>query len=153
MRIGTKADGTFAITNVPAGRIWLVYPKMESTRDIGADVVAHETKDDGQEVDVGDIVLTKAYTLRGKGVLSDGKPIPPDIRLTLSADRAWDNQILTIGSDGRFEARGLPVGIYSLSPAVRGYRLPDGFNVEALVNRDSSDLVIRVEHQPSAARQ
>src|SRR6185437_11399000 len=30
VRIGTKDDGTFVITNIPAGRIWYVYPKMES---------------------------------------------------------------------------------------------------------------------------
>jgi hypothetical protein len=28
--IGTRDDGTFAITNIPAGRVWYVYPKMES---------------------------------------------------------------------------------------------------------------------------
>ena len=30
VRIGTKDDGTFAITNLPAARIWYVYPKAES---------------------------------------------------------------------------------------------------------------------------
>src|SRR5437870_2902909 len=43
---------SFAITNIPPGRIWDVYPKMASlaTRGLGADVVICETKDDGQEV-------------------------------------------------------------------------------------------------------
>jgi Carboxypeptidase regulatory-like domain len=146
IRIGTKEDGTFAITNVPAGRIWLLYPKMESlaARGIGADVVACETKDDGQEVDVGDVRLAPAYTLRGKVVLTDGKPIPPDMHVTLSADRGWDSQMAVIGSDGWFEFHGLPSGVYSLGPAVKGYHAGDSFGVEALVNRDIDGLVIRM---------
>jgi hypothetical protein len=150
VRIGTKEDGTFAITNVPAGRIWLVYPKMESlaARGIGADVIACETKDDGQEVDVGDIQLTAGHTLHGKVVLSDGKPVPPDMHVTLAADRAWDTQMAVIGSDGSFEFRGLPAGVYGINPAVKGYRAGDGFGIEALVNRDVSDLVIRLEPAP-----
>jgi uncharacterized GH25 family protein len=149
IRIGTRDDGTFAITNVPAGRLWLLYPKMESlaSRGIGADVVPLETKDDGQEVDLGDIQLKPAYTLRGKIVLTDGKPVPPDMHLTLSADRAWDSQIVPIASDGSFEVRALPSGVYGITPGVKGYTPADGFEVEALVNKNVSDYVIRMQPQ------
>jgi len=153
VRIGTKEDGTFAITNVPPGRIWVLYPKMESlaARGVGGSLVACETKDDGQEVDAGDIVIRPAHTLRGKVVLSDGKPIPPDMRVTLGADMAWDNQVNVISSDGTFEFRGVPAGVYSLGPAVRGYRAGDGFGIEVLVKDDMSDIVIRME--PDTRRQ
>ena len=88
VRIGTKDDGTFAITNLPAGRIWYVYPKMESLAARGqvGDAVLVETKDNGQEVNVSTIKLRTAYTLRGKVVLSDGNQIPPDMHVTLSSD-------------------------------------------------------------------
>ncbi|MEO7143518.1 MAG: carboxypeptidase-like regulatory domain-containing protein, partial [Bryobacteraceae bacterium] len=85
---------------------------------------------------------------RGKVVLSNGKPIPPDMRVTLSADRAWDSQIATLSPDGRFEFHGLPAGVYGLAPAVKGYRLPEGVGVEALVNRDVNDVVIQMEPAP-----
>jgi uncharacterized GH25 family protein len=147
VRIGTHEDGTFAITNIPAGRIWLVYPKMASLvdRGISADVVPCETKDDGQTVDLGDIVLTKAYSLRGKIVLSDDKPIPPDMHMTLGSDRGWDSQITAINQDGTFTFKALAKGVYSLIPAVKGYRLATGPGMEALVDRDRSDFVIRME--------
>lgn len=146
VRIGTRDDGTFAITNVPAGRIWLVYPTMESlaSRGIGADAVPCETKDDGQEVDVGDIQLKPAYTLRGQVFLNDGKPMPTDMHITLGAD-GRDTQIVSIGPDGRFEAHGLPSGIYEVIPAVKGYRPVETFSGEALVNRDVNNFVIRME--------
>jgi hypothetical protein len=146
VRIGTQEDGTFAITNIPPARIWDVYPKMASlaARGIGADVVICETKDDGQDVRLGDIQLKPTHTLRGKVVLADGKPIAPDMRVTLSAQRAWDSQVTAISPDGRFEFQGLPAGVFDIAPGVKGYRLPEGFSVEALVNRDVDDLVIQL---------
>ena len=44
--IGAKQDGTFTITNVPAGRLWMLYPKMESlaARGIGLESWASPTQ-------------------------------------------------------------------------------------------------------------
>jgi len=152
VRIGTKDDGTFAITNIPAGRIWYVYPKMESlaARGLAGDAVPVETKDDGEEVDVGTIKLRTAYTLRGKVVLSDGKPIPPDMHVTLSSDTGFDSQIATVAQDGSFEFRGLSKGVYSIAPGVRGYKPTDDFYGEVLINRDGKSMVVPV--RPSAPR-
>ena len=36
-------------------------------------------------------------------VLSDGKPIPPGMRVTVGTNQAWDNQMAHIGADGGFE--------------------------------------------------
>jgi hypothetical protein len=147
--IGTKEDGTFAITNVPAGRVWKLYPTMESlaARNIGAGPVNCETKDDGQDVDVGDIQLRPAYTLRGKVILSDGGAIPPDMHVTVFSDQARDSQFAAIAADGSFEFRGLPPGVYEISQAVKGYRQPEGL-IEVLVQRDVSGLAIRMEPSP-----
>jgi hypothetical protein len=144
VRIGTKDDGTFAITNIPAGRVWYVYPKMESlaARGLAGDAVAVETKDDGEEVDVGTINLRTAYTLRGKVVLSDGKPIPPDMHVTLSSDAGFDSQIATVAQDGSFEFRGLSKGVYSIAPGVRGYKPKGDFYGEVLMDRDGTSIVV-----------
>ena len=150
VRIGTREDGTFAITNVPAGRIWFVYPKMASLaeRALAGNAEPCETKDDGQEVDVGDIRLVPAYTLRGRVVLSDGKPIPPEMRVTLATDWGSDTQMTQLAADGAFEFHGLAKGIYMLGPAVRAYKLSDGFTGEVLLDRDRKDVVIWMEPAP-----
>jgi hypothetical protein len=144
VRIGTKDDGTFAITNLPAGRIWYVYPRMESlaARGLVGDAVLAETKDNGEEVNVGTIKLRTAYTLRGKVVLSDGNQIPPDMHVTLSSDAGFDSQIGTITQDGSFEFRGLSSGVYSIAPAVRGYKATPDFTGEVLIDRDGKNIVI-----------
>jgi hypothetical protein len=153
MRIGTKEDGTFALTNVPAGRIYYLYAKMESlaAQGLAADVVECETKDDGQEADVGDIPVKPGFTLRGKVVLSDGKPIPPDMHMNLFSDRTDDMQSAVLSPDGRFELKGLAAGVYELAPSVRSYRGPDGPS-EVLVHRDVDNLVVTLDPAPPAPR-
>src|SRR5260370_41086112 len=102
-RIGTNEDGTFAITNVPPGVEWYVYGKMESLAARGgAPVVECATKRDGEEIDLGELSITPALPLGGKVVLSDGKPIPVGMRITISSARAFDSQTALLGEDGLF---------------------------------------------------
>jgi protocatechuate 3,4-dioxygenase beta subunit len=146
IRIGTRDDGTFAMTNVPAGRVWYLYPTMESlaAQALAADPLLCETENDGQDLNLGDIQLHPAYTLRGKVVLSDGKPVPPDMRMTLGAD--WSaSQVTVLAADGSFEFKGLTSAAYTLVPGVKGYKLAGGRGIEVLVNRDRSDVVLRLE--------
>ena len=115
---------------------------MESlaARNLAGPVVECETRDDGEVVDLGDIQLGPGYVVRGKVVLSDGKAISPDMRVTLSADRAGGSQFAVLPADGSFEFRGLRAGIYSLSPAVKGYQ---GFR-QILVKRDVDGLIVQM---------
>jgi hypothetical protein len=128
VRIGTDEDGKFAITSVPAGRVWYLYGKMESLAPLGlaADIVECATKDDGQEVNVGDVAVRPAFTFRGRIVLSDGKPIPPGMHVNLISDRLQDSQTLTLTPDGAFEFKGITRGVYMIIPAVKGYRPHNG---------------------------
>jgi len=147
IRIGTDENGKFAITNVPPGRIWYAYPKMESlaARGIGGELVPCESKDDGEQVDLGDIQLTSAYTLRGRVLLPDDKPVPADMHVTLSDDRTLDAQISSIQPDGSFEFRGIPKGVYNLNAGVKGYRAAENFSGEVLVKGDVNRLIISME--------
>lgn len=152
VRIGTAKDGSFAIANVPPGRVWLLRPMIDSlaARGIGAGAHFCETRRDGEEVNLGDIQLARAYTLRGQVLLDDGKPIPEGMRIGLTPDRATDAQIANLGPDGKFRFDGLPDGVYSIAPQVKGYRLPDRCasavcsSTEVLIQRDVTDFVIRM---------
>ena len=152
VRIGTAKDGSFAIANVPPARIWLVRPTIDSlaSRGIGAGARLCETRRDGEEINLGDIQLTRAHTLRGQIVLGDGKSIPAGMRVTISADRTQDAQVADLGPDGKFRFDGIPDGIYSVAPAVKGYRLYNRCISaacaadEVLIQKDVNDYVIRM---------
>lgn len=124
LRIGTQQDGAFAITNVPAAVDWYIYGKMESVATRGATgAVDCATKHDTEIVDVGNLQIKPAHRLRGRVLLSDGKPIPDGMRVTISSERAWDHQTAMLPPNGRFEFLGLAVGNYSVFASVKGYTL------------------------------
>jgi hypothetical protein len=125
IRIGTQHDGRFVITNVPVPGDWYVYGKMESLAKRGSTgVVECTTTRDPEIAEVGDIQVKPAHRLRGKVVLSDGKPIPNGMRVTISSERAWDDQTATLPPGGQFEFVGLAAGNYSVFASVKGYALP-----------------------------
>jgi hypothetical protein len=125
IRIGTQPDGSFVLTNVPVPGEWYVYGKMGSLAARGATgVIACRTKRDAEIVDIGDIQVKPAHRFHGKVILSDGKPIPDGMRVTINSERAWDDQTANLPPDGQFEFLGLAVGEYSIFAAVKGYSLP-----------------------------
>jgi protocatechuate 3,4-dioxygenase beta subunit len=125
LRVGTKSDGTFVFTNVPVPVEWYAYAKMESISGHGATVpIECSTKRDGEDVDVGEILIKPGYRLRGIVVLSDGKPIGKSMRVTIGADKAADTQTIILRSDGKFEFSDLAPGKYQVFASVKGYRAP-----------------------------
>jgi hypothetical protein len=147
VRIGTQSDGSFVITNVPTPVNWFVYGKMQSIATLGAtDPMECATTHDSEEVDVGDIEIRPSYRLRGKVVLSDGALVADSMRITISADRAWDSQTVIIGHDGQFEFEGLRRGNYEIFTSVRGYQLQGNERtVDTPINRDTDNFVITLD--------
>lgn len=168
IKVGTRPDGSFVISNVPSGVAWYLYGKMESIATRGATgVIECATKHDGEIVNVGDIQVKPAYRLRGRVVLSDGKPIPDGMRVTISSERAWDTQTAMLPPEGRFEFVGLARDSYSVFASVKGYTLPkapvsvkgeDGsvttypFGVAPpfLIDRDVDNFVITLQTENEA---
>lgn len=144
IRIGTREDGTFVITNVPSGIDWYVYGKMESIATLGATPPSRvATKRDDEEVNIGDIEIRPGFRLGGKVTLSDGAGIADGMRMTLGSRDAWDSQTVTIGRDGRFEFVGIPAGKYDINPSVRGYRSQsDDDLIDTTIDRNREDLAI-----------
>jgi Carboxypeptidase regulatory-like domain len=146
MRVGTKQDGTFLISDVPVGVQWFVYPKMESVALRGAsEPKVCSTAKPGEIVNIGDIQLSHGYRLQGKVTVNDGKAIPDGMRVMIYSERVWgkDSQTALLDKDGRFVFVGLPKGEYLISPAVRGYRVAsDKHGTRVAVERDIDDFAI-----------
>jgi hypothetical protein len=154
IRIGTNEKGEFSITNAPPGRVWDLFPSMDSLapKGLAAGVTFVATKDDGQHVNVGDILAKRGHALRGRIVLADGSPIPAGMTVSLFADRIPDRQSATLPPDGSFEFKGLASGIYTLSPAVKGYdRRDPEQRIELLIEGDTKDLNVTLSpsNQPA----
>ncbi len=149
--IGTDSRGRFTFENLPAGVEWFVYGTMNTIKDLGATPVQRIRIDrDEQVVDIGDVEVVQGFTLSGQVILTDGSPIPPGMRIAASHHSAWDSQTVDLPADGRFTFTSLPAGDYSISPAVRGYRLSPAnphlsWSIEGLIDRDVKDFVILLD--------
>ena len=168
VRLGTQEDGTFVFTNVPPGEDWYVYAKMASIASRGAArYLETATKDDGQEIDVGDIRIQPGHRLRGTVLLSDGKTIPPGTRVFLAPGCAIctvkdgvfsyfslrDAQTTVAGPDGAFEFTGLADGPYQVTASVKGYKLGEDYTVLRPDGIDESIWKRPAEFQDRQARQ
>jgi hypothetical protein len=121
---GTGHDGRFSFTNIPPGDDWAIYGLMDGLKPHGAIPVRHlRTGNHGETVELGDIEVRPGHRVSGRIVLADGKPLPPDIRVLLTRDEAWDNQLATAGPDGTFAFVGVPPERVNLSARVPGYHV------------------------------
>lgn len=143
-RVGTREDGSFVISNMTSPVKWYVYAKMESVARRGAtEPKACATTRPGEIAEVGDLQLQHGYRFKGRVLLSDRKSVPEGMRVLISSEHVWDTQTAILDNDGRFEFLSLPPRTYSVSPAVRGYGLPDApYDVQVSVERDEDDFVI-----------
>jgi hypothetical protein len=148
IRVGTQADGSFVLADVPTPIGWYVYPKMESvSKPLAGQPVECDTRHTGEILNVGDIQLKHGHHLKGKVVLRDGARIPDGMRVIVSADHAWDSQIVPLQQDGSFECSGLPAGSYDISPAVRGYKPTEELK-HLTIDHDIDDLTIMLAPAP-----
>ncbi|HZR16201.1 MAG TPA: carboxypeptidase regulatory-like domain-containing protein [Verrucomicrobiae bacterium] len=121
--LATDKDGRFLMPNVPPGREFVLYSKMDSLAGQGVTPgKVFTTGDSGTTTDVNKLTVQPGCRLAGQIVLSDGKPIPPHTRLLLSRENAWDHTEIELDSQGRFEVTGVPAEAVGISVRVKGYK-------------------------------
>jgi uncharacterized GH25 family protein len=147
LSIGTDEHGRFTFLNVHPNEDYFVYGMMGTIPDGGAvAVVRVHSGGDGATTDAGDLPVVRGHRVKGRVLLSDGKPIPGKTRLLLGREDAWDTQRVELDEEGRFELSGLPTEKYSLSVSLRGYRISsknhsiDGQNTFRLVGTIDQDI-------------
>ena len=153
--IGTAADGRFTFANLPAEVDYYIYGKMESLAPYGAIPIQKlRSGKDGHVTDAGDLVVSPGHRLAGRVVLSDGQMLPPQTRLFIGRQGAWDSLQVSLPSDGRFSVSNLPTESYSLSVRFKGYRLSaqngsldtlNPFQLVGQVNGHITNLVVLLE--------
>jgi hypothetical protein len=153
MRVGTDKDGSFAFTNVPPGRIWGIYPAIESLQGQNLTAAPHwcETTTDRQVVDVGKLTLRLGFTVAGKIELPSKEAIPPGMHASIIREQIADNRLADIAPDGTFEFNALAPGIYRLAIGINGYQSPADSPQEILVDHDRRDVVIHMAQSTSGS--
>jgi len=150
----TDANGYFMLLNVTPENEYYLFAKMESLGDNGAlPVKTIKAGVNGSSVKLGDLPLRAGSRLAGRVALSDGKPVPPNTRLFLGRDEAWDHTEVALDPDGRFAFEGVPNESVSIGVSIKGYtfskRNPslDWLNGSIIgrVEKDVTDLTLLMD--------
>lgn len=121
--LATDSNGRFLIPNVPPGRQFVLYSKMDSLAGQGVTSgKVFTTGDSGTTTEINKLTVQPGCRLTGQIVLSDGKPIPPHTRLLLSRENAWDHTEMELDPQGRFEFTGVPAEPVGISVRIKGYK-------------------------------
>jgi len=168
--IGTDQDGHFVFANVPIAIIppphpqqfampkeppangWWLAPSPDSLEHGGAarPQLILVTKHD-QVIDVGDIVLTEPLHLKGRVILSDGKPVPDGSRIYAGLATTSLAVQRLIAPDGSFDLGGLHPNHWLISVAVPGYGIspsnPNHFGdgLQGQLDKDIDGFVILLD--------
>ncbi|MDB6037024.1 MAG: hypothetical protein JWM99_865 [Verrucomicrobiales bacterium] len=150
----TDPRGTFTVLNVPSGRDFACFARMDSLPENSTlPIKSFKTTANGGNVALGDLPLAKGYRVAGRISLTDGKAIPPLTRLLLGREDAQDTLEAILTPDGRFKFKSIPSEGFSLSLRIKGYKLSktnpnlDWVNgvLVGQINQDISDLLIVLE--------
>jgi hypothetical protein len=150
----TDSKGHFAIPNVTPAQDFYFFARMDSLPEKTAlPLKTLKTSADGENIDLGDVALTKGFRLAGRVVTTDASPIPPQTRLFLGRDQAWDHSEAMIDANGNFEFNSVAPEAVSMSLRVKGYKLSkknpslDWFNggIIGQVASDISEMIILME--------
>lgn len=140
-RVGTAADGSFLISNVPEPVTWLLYGKMSSMPNgKGTVPIEVSTTGEGQYLNKVRLEAEAAHVVTGRVTLSDGHPIPEGMRLMLMAEHIWDSDTVMLNKDGSFAIQNVPDGDFCISPSVKGYETRN-------MSKNNCDVPIKIAGQ------
>jgi uncharacterized GH25 family protein len=153
--IGTMDNGDFLFSNLPPNRHYYLYGIMSSLTNHGAvPLRLVHVEGDGSTKNVGELNVVPGLRLAGQVKLADGSKLPPNTRLSVSSDEAWDVLAVELGADGLFDLRNVPPGTHNVGVRVKGYRLAaanasldtlNPFHLVGQLNTDKTNLTVLLE--------
>ena len=128
----TDREGRFEFQNLPASQQYAIFSPVG---DLGVDTgltvspwvlqtKTFQVRGDGETRDLGVLEMTHGLTFAGRIELPEGQPRPPELKLSLGRDPAWDLVELPVGDDGQFAMANLPLESYQVRVIAPGLR-PD----------------------------
>jgi hypothetical protein len=134
----TGADGTFAFDHLPADEVYAIFTLVgEGPQKFVLTTKRFKAPGDRQARDLGDLQVIEAMRLAGRVEVPAGRPLPPDARIVLGRDPAWDLIAVPVAADGRFVIDGLPPETYKVRVAAKGFDL-DGTRMPYQMLRDQA---------------
>jgi hypothetical protein len=163
--VATDAEGRYTFVNLRPNDDYYVFITMSDAARLGKITPPKRVSigGDATTTEAGDgSVADPIHRVSGRIILTDGKPLPKSMRMSLSREElGWDVQGGDLGPDGSFSFSGVPQEAVTLRIVLPGYRLAskrnrfqqtDTWSVATMVDGDKSGLEIYLEPEPAAKK-
>ncbi len=148
----TGADGRFTLEHVAPQHGFTLYAKRDSLSGDGVtESRLVSTGASGQTLDAGELPVVAGRVVSGQIVLSDGKPLPPHLRVLVDRSGTWDPQLREVDANGRFSVVALDGEKLSFAASIAGY-VPTGnadFNGNAHLRVGPQGALARLVFAPT----
>lgn len=124
--VGAVSDqqGKVVFEHLPASEEYVIFTMAEgAAQPFVLKTRRFTAKADDQSRDLGDLELIPARRLVGLVDLPAGARLPPNAKIVLGRDPAWDLVELVLHPNGSFVIEGLPPETYSVSIAAKGFEI------------------------------
>lgn len=154
----TDHEGRFTLKNLTPNSQWHFFGTVASLKPDSIKVRQIQTGDHQQTNDLGEIEVTRGFTLAGQVKSRYGTPLPKGLKVLVQLDHSYENLSDLADLEGHFKIEGIPSSSieidinrrpWKLSPANRSYsdsRLPA--LIQGALLKDKLDLVLLVEQGP-----
>lgn len=163
IEIATDEEGRFTLEHLPSNNSFWLTTQMKEVSSQGITLPPTSVKSgaDGSSMDLGDVQMKPAFKISGRIILSDGKPVPDKVRLSVSVENSSDSHQVEVDDEGEFEIGGVPATGISLWLRAPGSHVSaknpnkDWLNEGALLgvlSKSLEDFIIHLEPGDSVDR-
>jgi hypothetical protein len=140
----TDASGRFDFNYLPANEDYAIFTLVGGgPQKLVLTTKRFKVRGDRQSRDLGDLALTTPLRIAGRVDLPAGQALPPNTRIMLHREPAWDLIAVPVAADGQFAIDGLPPESYEVRVAARGFEIDAGRTNHQVVKADSIGIRLR----------
>jgi hypothetical protein len=120
----TDAQGEFVFEYLPPEQAYVIFTPIPGN-DSGYVLTTKRFSAYGnhKKRDLGTLSVIPALRIAGRLTLPRGHAIPPNVKLALGRDPAWDLVSINVDEDGQFAIGGLPPETYEVGLNAEGYTI------------------------------
>ena len=131
----TDASGRFTFDSLPADQGYAIFSHVPGNPETSPVLATKRFRvpGDGATRDLGPLEVIPPLSLGGRLVMPDDAPVPPETRLALGRDPAWDLVEVPVSDDGTFSIAPLPPETYAVRVVAKGFEVdPSGLRYQSL---------------------
>ena len=140
----TEKNGFFEIDHLPPNQPYVIYSIIGEGPQEHVITTKKFTAPASRELKyLDELQVIQPLKLSGRILLPEGQSLPPDAKLVLGRDPAWDLISIPMNTSGEFEISGLPPEVYEIHVVAKGWEIDPTKSRYQILHQSSIGLRLR----------